>query len=149
MPFGGASRSAARSGKIAASVLPPAVGASTTAFFPSRIASPASSCTGRSSVKPRWWAMACCSRSGKREKMLIRASHGHGGPTEVVVGRRRFQAPPVEDRRFLRGQRLGREAEQLARVQVGPVGEQIQYVDELAQELPRDHADVPPKTLGD
>ena len=42
----------ASAGNIDASVLPPAVGASTTAFLPSRIASPASSCTGRSEVQP-------------------------------------------------------------------------------------------------
>ena len=49
---GSSSTRPASAGNIDASVLPPAVGASTTAFLPSRIASPASSCTGRSDVHP-------------------------------------------------------------------------------------------------
>ena len=44
---------------IDASVFPPAVGASTTAFLPSRIASPASSCTALSEVHPRRETIAC------------------------------------------------------------------------------------------
>lgn len=55
---------------IEASVFPPAVGASTTAFLPSRIASPASSCTGRSEVQPRREAIASCSLGGKRAKAV-------------------------------------------------------------------------------
>ncbi len=52
--------------------LAPGVGARTTAFLPSRIASPARSWTGRSDVHPRRETIASCSRGGKRENAVTR-----------------------------------------------------------------------------
>lgn len=66
---GGRSMSAESIGKTAASVLPPAVGAMIKVFFPSRIASPAISCTGRSAVQPRRAAMASRSLGDRRAKV--------------------------------------------------------------------------------
>src|SRR5262245_3698048 len=115
-----------------ASVLPPAVGASTTAFLPSRIASPASSCTSLSDVKPSWFAMACCRRSGNREKMLMPRSHGDGRAIEAIVRRRLVELPPGEDGFLLRaeGARLGRKAEQLVGVLVRVIRQNIEDVHE-------------------
>src|SRR5664279_2001152 len=89
VPLGGSVISVAMAGKIEASVLPPAVGARTTAFFPSRIAAPASSCTGRRLVQPRRDTMASCRRGGKRAKVLTRGPRfleAHRRVALVVVG---------------------------------------------------------------
>src|SRR5512147_2468913 len=89
VPEGGLSISLARAGKIDASVFPPAVGASTTAFFPARMASPASSCTGRRLVQPRRETMASCKRGGNRAKVLMpcqRSLERHHRIALVVVG---------------------------------------------------------------
>src|ERR1039457_3038402 len=72
VPLGGSFISVAMAGKIDASVLPPAVGASTTAFLPSRIAAPASSCTGRRLVQPRRETIASRNRAGNLAKVLMR-----------------------------------------------------------------------------
>src|SRR5687767_7163201 len=135
-PDGGSFTSPAITGNIEASVLPPAVGAKTTAFFPSRMASPASSCTARSEVNPNSWAIACCSRSGKREKTLM-ASHAHRGASEAVVGRRLVELAPGHDCFFFGCERRGLEAEQLVGVLLRVIGQQVQDVDEGTQKLTR------------
>src|SRR5262245_49818192 len=86
-PSGSRSTRLASAGKIDASVLPPAVGASTTVFLPSRIASPASSCTGRRAVQPRRETIASCSRGGKRANALTRSElHRRRRVALIVVG---------------------------------------------------------------
>src|SRR5690606_24891862 len=129
---GGDSTIAPITGNIEASVLPPAVGASTTAFLPSRMASPASSWTRRSDGKLSVCAIACCRRSGNREKTLIASSHLDGRAAEaVVVGRRGFVELPAGEDRGLLGRRIARgEAEELVGVGVVTVDEHIQDVHE-------------------
>src|SRR3954468_6376830 len=83
----GLTTSSERAGNIEASVFPPAVGARTTAFLPSRIASPASSCTGRSAVQPRRETIASCSRGGKRENALTRSELHRRWRVALVVVR--------------------------------------------------------------
>src|SRR3954471_21642342 len=86
-PSGSCSTRLASAGNIEASVLPPAVGASTTAFLPSKMASPASSCTGRSEVQPKRETIASWSRGGKRAKAVTSLElHRSHGVTLFVVG---------------------------------------------------------------
>ena len=59
----------ATTGNMEASVLPPAVGARTTALLPSGIAAPASSWTGRRDVQPRRETMASWRRGGNLAKV--------------------------------------------------------------------------------
>ena len=60
-------------GSTAASVLPPAVGASSSACSPSRIGPIAASCSGSERVQPRELTRWCCSAGWRRSAALVTA----------------------------------------------------------------------------
>src|SRR5262245_24308603 len=123
-------------GKIEASVLPPAVGASTTAFFPSSRAASASSCTGSRLDQPRRETMASCSLGAKRAKTLIAVSPRIYLWDELVILHVRRGERGPRQRMLLLGSKGGRpwhlEAILLHRVVVRVLLHEIHLRDELA-----------------
>src|SRR5687767_11919564 len=142
-PSGGRSTSAARAGNTDASVLPPAVGASTMAFLPSRMASPASSWTGRRLVQPRRDAIASCRRAGKRAKALT-GSELQGGDRValVLVGLRIVGRLALQLAALVGGGFPGHEAQFGVWVELVVLGRQIEDIHQASQELARHHPHV-------
>jgi hypothetical protein len=83
----GSSSSSESVGKIDASVLPPAVGARTTAFCRRAAPRPASSCTGRRLDQPRRATIACCRRGASARRRSPDVLDGDRRPRRRGVGR--------------------------------------------------------------
>src|SRR6266571_930903 len=144
---------AVSSGNIAASVLPPAVGASSSASAPSSTGPTAWSCNGCSDCQPRLFTMWCtttgCSRSSPAVMAWRRWSPAVRGSRQVegdVVGpgpgrhgdRGRVA---LYLRQFVRGQGQRVVA---ARIEVTELVDSVQHVgDELFQEHPGRDPDLP------
>src|ERR1017187_92039 len=143
VPLGGSFINVAMAGKIDASVLPPAVGASTTAFFPSRIAAPASSCTGRRLVHPRRDTMASCRRGGKRAKVLTsgpRFLEAHRRVALVIVRLSVVGRLALHFSDLVLGGILGGKPYLGRWIEVIVLAHRVHHVDESTQKLPRHHA---------
>src|SRR4051794_21891924 len=107
------------SGKKAALVLPPAVGARTSRLAPSSAAPMASSCTGRSDRHPRALTIWCCSAGCSRSK---------AGMSEVqlnVVDRRGPAGRPLDAGRLAVGDR---QAVVGAGVEIGGLVDAVEHV---------------------
>src|SRR4051812_14014290 len=128
-------------GKKAASVLPPAVGARTSRLAPSKAASMASSCTGRSERQPRALTTWCCRAGWSRSKAAMSEVQ-----LDVVD---RGGAP----RRALdAGQLVLADSQAIVqpRVELGVLVDAVEDVaDELLEEQPRGDAGLAPEVARD
>src|SRR5580704_5205553 len=142
---------AVSSGKIAASVLPPAVGARSSASAPSSTGPTAWSCSARSDCQPKVLTMWCTTTGCSRSSAELMTTPGSWQVEVDVVGAGRGRHRQGGCVAFHLGQLTRGQGQRVmaARVEVGELVHPVQDIgDELLQEHPGRDPDLPAQRPG-